>query len=168
MSAEPPTDLPYPVSHTVAREARVPVGELFDVIVAEDVLPKVLHRYGIIPAVVATEGLTGPWDTPGSQRRVVTSDGRSLREEVTAWEHSHHFAYRVDGFTGVMGSLVSQAVGTWSFSGSDSHARFTWTYTFSATSAATRPLVRLIVASMWAPYMRGCADRCVALAETGT
>jgi hypothetical protein len=55
------------------------VQRLFDEVVAGDVLPKVLHRYGLVPAVIGTEDLTGPWDTPGSQRRVCTSDGRRVR-----------------------------------------------------------------------------------------
>ncbi len=32
------------ISHTVKREANVEVQQLFDTVVAEDVLPKVLHR----------------------------------------------------------------------------------------------------------------------------
>jgi hypothetical protein len=96
---------------------------------------------------------------------VRTADHRTLREQVTAWEQSRHFAYQVDGFTGVMARLVDRAVGEWTFSGRDSRSTFTWTYTFSATSAATTPFVWLFVRTMWSGYMRRCADRCVELAE---
>ena len=68
------------VSHTVNRLARVGVQSLFDTVVAEDVLPKVLRRWGPIPAVVGTRDLTGPWTTPGSERTVVLDDGTSARE----------------------------------------------------------------------------------------
>lgn len=141
------------------------VERLFDVIVAEDVLPKVLHRYGVVPGVTGTDGLTGPWDTPGSQRQVHTSDGRTLREEVTVWERPRRFAYRVDGFTGAIGRLVEHATGDWSFEGTDAGSRFRWTYTFEARSPVAAPAVRGFVRLMWAGYMRNCADRCVALAE---
>ena len=39
---------------------------VFDFIVPEDVLPKVLTGYGLLPGVVRTSGNTGPWDSPGS------------------------------------------------------------------------------------------------------
>lgn len=56
-----------PLTCTVERGAHALVRRLFDEVVAEDVLPKVLHRYGPIPAVVGTEWLTGPWSTSGSR-----------------------------------------------------------------------------------------------------
>lgn len=155
----------YAVAHIVERRARAPVERLFDEVTAEDVLPKVLHRYLLVPAVVGTEGLTGPWNTPGSQRQVRTSDGRTLREEVTAWERPCHFAYRVEGFTGVLGAMVSHAVGEWTVSGDDGGSAFAWTYTFFARSRAVAPVVRGFVRLLWSGYMAGCAERCVALAE---
>jgi hypothetical protein len=155
----------HEVAFSVNREALASVERLFDEVVAEDVLPKVLHRYLIVPAVVGTDDMTGPWDTPGSSRRVRTADGRAFREQVTAWQRPGHFAYRVDGFTGIMGALVDHAVGEWTFDGDAVSARFTWTYTFRATSRIATPLVRVFVAMMWAGYMRQCADRCVELTE---
>src|SRR6266540_1769620 len=56
-----------PLTCTVERGAHALVRRLFDEVVAEDVLPKVLHRCGPIPAVVGTEWLTGPWSTSGSR-----------------------------------------------------------------------------------------------------
>jgi hypothetical protein len=41
------------------------LADVFDFVVAEDVLPKVLTGYGFLPGVVRTSSNTGPWDTPG-------------------------------------------------------------------------------------------------------
>lgn len=150
-----------PVAHTVTQNAQGPVTRLFDEVVAEDVLPKVLRRYLLVPAVVGTEGLTGPWSTPGSQRRVRTSDGRALREEVTVWQRPHSFGYRVEGFTGIMGHLVNHAVGHWTFSGDDSGSAFSWTYTFFARTRWAAPIVAAFIRLMWSVRERLCCPlRC--------
>ena len=52
-------------------------------VVAEDVLPKVLHRWGPIPGVLGTRDLTGTWSTPG---------GSSFR-----WTYTFHPRGRVAG-----------------------------------------------------------------------
>ena len=94
-------------SHTVSRELDVSVERTFDVVVAEDVLPKVLHRWGPIPAVSGTRDLTGPWDTPGSTRIVELADGNTVREQVLAWERPRLFEYRT--YTFHMRSRVAAA-----------------------------------------------------------
>ena len=50
---------------------------VFDFVSAEDVLPKVLTGYGLLPPVERTSGNTGPWDRPGSSRTVHLADGNS-------------------------------------------------------------------------------------------
>lgn len=153
-------------SHTVAREAPgVPLERLFDVVVAEDVLPKVLHRWGPIPGVRDTADLTGPWDTPGSSRKVRLEDGSSAHETLLRWERPSAFAYRVEEMTNPLGRLVDHAMGEWEFAATATGSRFRWTYTFTPRTAATGPLLRLFVAVAWARYMSGCADRTLALAR---
>jgi hypothetical protein len=149
--------------YTVERTLSVPVQHAFDVIVAEDVLRHVLHRYGPVPAVVGTRELTGPWDTPGSQRTVVLEGGDTVRETVLSWERPARFAYRVDSFEGLIGRLVDHAVGEWWFSPQGSGSAFRWTYTFEARRL--RWVVLVFARTAWAGYMRQCADRCVARAE---
>lgn len=121
-----------------------------------------LRRYLVVPAVVGTSDLTGPWSVPGSRRIVHLSDGRTVREEVTSWSRPQRFAYRVDGLTGPLGGLVSYATGSRDFAPGSS---FRWTYTFHPRTPAALPVLWPFVRSMWAGYMRRCADRCVALAE---
>ncbi len=79
---------------SVTREAVVSAGSeaAFDFVAAEDVLPKVLTGYGLLPAVVATSGNTGSWSEPGSRRIVHLADGSTAREEVTRYDRPGHFA----------------------------------------------------------------------------
>jgi polyketide cyclase/dehydrase/lipid transport protein len=134
-------------------------------VVAEDVLPRVLRRWGPIPAVVGTRGLTGPWDKPGSERTVLLGDGSSVREQVLAWERPRCFEYRVDRFTNPLGRLADHATGRWDFSGSAERSSFCWTYAFEAEGRLAAPLLSLFVRIAWARYMGQCADLCVELAS---
>jgi hypothetical protein len=153
------------ISHTVRRHADVDVERLFDVVVAEDVLPKVLHRWGPVPAVVGTTDLSGPWNAPGSARTVLLGDGSSAREQLLVWERPARFEYRVDSFTSVLGRLVSYALGAWEFSESRGQSAFVWTYTFYSRSRAEAIPLRIFVPTAWARYMAQCADLSIQLAE---
>lgn len=145
-------------SYTVSRELDVAVGRTFDVVVAEDVLPHVLHRWGPIPAVLGTRDLSGPWDTPGSERTILLGDGSTARERVLRWERPRLFEYRVDRFTSPLGRLVDHAVGLWEFAASERGSSFRWTYTFEPRGSFSTVLLGAFVPTAWARYMRQCAD----------
>jgi hypothetical protein len=151
-------------SHTLCRELNVSVEHLFDVVVEEGVLPRVLHRWGPIPAVTGTRDLTGPWDTPGSERTVLLEDGHTARERVLSWERPQRFEYRVDRMTSPLGRLVDHAVGMWEFTGTERGSSFRWTYWFEARGRLPAILLKMFVRIAWARYMRQCADMCVELA----
>jgi Polyketide cyclase / dehydrase and lipid transport len=154
-----------PIGFTVTRTAAAPVDRLFAEVVAEDVLPKVLPRYRVIPAVVATRDNTGPWDTPGSTRHLEFADGGSAREQVTEWESPSRFAYRVDEFTSALRHLVTHATGEWDFTSQGQRSQFTWTYTFYPRSAVAARGLGLFLRLFWRGYMRQAADLCVRLAD---
>lgn len=155
-------------SHTVSRTAGAGVEQLFDTVVAEDVLPKVLHRWGPVPGVRGTRDLTGPWDTPGSTRTVLLGDGSTAREQVLVWERPARFEYRVDSFSSPLGRLVDHATGSWRFAATNpGGSSFEWTYTFHARGSASALLLRGFVRTAWARYMAQCADLSVQLAERG-
>ena len=152
--------------YSVERELAVPVRAAFDVIVAEDVLPFVLRRWGPVPGVAGTRELSGPWDTPGSSRVVVLEDGRTVRETVLAWQAHQHFAYRVEGFQGFAGRLIDHAVGEWWFEPRGTDASwFRWRYSFRARGWWTAPAVEVFTRTAWAGYMEQCANLCVERAE---
>jgi Polyketide cyclase / dehydrase and lipid transport len=151
-------------SHTVVRHVAAPVERVYDVVVAEDVLPKVLHRWGPIPAVTGTRDLTGPWDTPGSSRTVLLGDGSTARETVLVWERPRRFEYRVESFTNPLGRLIDHAVGAWEFATAGQGSTFRWTYTFTARGRTAGALLIPFVHTAWARYMAQCADLSVELA----
>jgi hypothetical protein len=145
-------------SYTLSRKLSVPVERTFDVVVAEDVLPHVLHRWGPVPAVVGTADLTGPWDTPGSERTVLLGDGSSAKETLLDWERPAYFRYRVDRFSGPVGRLVDHAIGEWWFSSDGTGSGFRWTYTFIGRGPASRAVLSVVARTAWARYMEQCAD----------
>jgi hypothetical protein len=154
-------------SHTVARELdAVGVERIFDVVVAEDVLPKVLHRWGPVPGVTGTAEVTGSWDTPGSERTVLLEDGSTAHEQVLTWERPERFEYRVGRLSNPLGRLIDHALGSWEFSATERGSRFVWTYSFTSTRRLSAALLRPFTATAWARYMGQCADACVELARS--
>jgi Polyketide cyclase / dehydrase and lipid transport len=152
------------VSHSVVRTVDAPVERVFDVVVAEDVLPKVLHRWGLVPAVTGTRDLTGPWDRPGSERTVVLGDGHTVRERVLIWQRPRLFEYVVDEFTGPFGRLADHAIGTWRFQPTPAGSQFRWTYSFQPRGLTSAALLVVVVRTAWTRYMEKCATLCAGLA----
>ena len=149
---------------SVTREAVVPAGAeaAFDFVAAEDVLPKVLTGYGLLPAVVATSGNTGPWSEPGSRRIVHLADGNTAREELTHYERPGRFAYRVSDPTFALRHLMKEARGEWWFSPVEGGGtRIRWTYTFQPRGALTSVPLALFARMQWAGYMDACMDNIV-------
>jgi hypothetical protein len=129
---------------------------VFDFVAAEDVLPKVLTGYGLLPAVVRTSDNTGPWDQLGSARTVHLADGTTAREQVTGYERPRYFAYRTSDYTFALRYLANSAHGQWWFENDGGKTQLRWTYTFHAKNRlASIPLV-LFVRTQWVGYMRTC------------
>ncbi len=146
--------------------ADVEVERLFDVVVAEEVLPHVLHRWGPIPGVSGTRELSGPWNRPGSERTVVLSDGNTARERVLIWERPNRFEYRVGRLSGCFGRLFDHAIGSWSFAATGTgQSRLRWTYTFYVPGVVAAGLMQVLARTAWARYMEQCADLCIARSE---
>jgi hypothetical protein len=150
---------------TVRARAGVEVTDLFDAVVAEDVLPHVLHTHLFIPGVAATSDLSGPWDTPGSTRTVHLTNGATATERLDAFERPDLFSYTVSDFTGPFGRIVDHAVGSWRFDRDGAGSRFTWTYRFIPRPRCG-PLVAVIVRTAWAGYMQRAASRCADRADS--
>lgn len=149
---------------SVTREVVVPADSeaVFDFVAAEDVLPKVLTGYGLLPAVVATSGNTGPWSEPGSRRIVHLADGNTAREELTLYERPGRFAYRVSDPTFALRHLMREARGEWWFSPVEGGGtRIRWTYTFQPRGALTSVPLALFARMQWAGYMDACMDNIV-------
>lgn len=133
--------------------------QVFNFIAAEDVLPKVLTGYGPLPAVVKTSENTGPWTMPGSARLIYLADNSTVREQVTHFEPSKRFAYRVWEFGNpLIRSLSTGARGEWIFSPAPGGTMVTWTYTFTAKNAVTALPLSGITQILWRGYMDVCLE----------
>jgi hypothetical protein len=132
------------------------IEPVFDFVSAEDVLPKVLTGYGLLPGVASTSGNTGPWNRPGSSRTVHLADGNTAREEVTAYERPNYFAYRTDNYSFALKYISTGAKGQWWFNADNGLTHIKWSYAFTAKGPFTAVLLSLFVRSQWAGYMRVC------------
>lgn len=142
------------VSHTESFTVNAPIEEVFKFIVAEDVLPKILKRYRIIPAVTGSTIHKGDWETPGSYRTVHFANGTTLREELNNFDRPDFFAYTVSDFSGFQRRLTTHGRGEWMFDEIDDVTHVSWTYTFHARNRVKRPIVRLFVRTDFKTYMR--------------
>ncbi|WP_213878998.1 SRPBCC family protein [Pseudomonas sp. dw_358] len=150
----------HPVSITLEETFSVPRRTLFDFIVAEDVLPKVLTGYGPLPGVVSTRDVSGPWDRPGSWRHVVLTDGGTAREQVTAFDRETYFAYQVSEFTFAVKYLATHAQGQWWFTEPQTgETQVRWTYTFYAKNSLAVVPLKIFATLFWRGYMKVCMDR---------
>lgn len=118
-------------------------------------LTTIFTGYGPLPAVSGTRDQTGRWDTAGRSRTVLFSDGASARESLTGYEFPRRFAYHLDGFTGVLGLLASEAQGEWDFQQSPDGTATTvvWRYEFVSRNRWLAPVLKLFVNSLWSGYM---------------
>jgi hypothetical protein len=156
------------VSTTVEISVRAPIDHVFAFVVAEDVLPRVLKRFGPVPAVVGTRILSGPWERVGALREVHTADGGRLHERITHFNPPRPdrpgpatFAYRIFDFQNQLRRLAWQGVGYWIFEARttkdgrpETHLR--WTYSFQPRSAAGEVALRGIIPTFYRGYMKQC------------
>ncbi len=146
---------------SITRQAVLPGTPdiVFKFIAAEDVLPKVLTGYGPLPAVIRTSENTGLWTVPGSARLIHLADNTTVREQVTHFEPSSFFAYRVWEFGNpIVRSLSSGARGEWTFTAVPDGTLVTWTYTFTAKNAVKSVPLSAITQILWRGYMDVCLE----------
>ncbi len=141
-------------SATVQADIAAPQAAAFDCIVPID-LTSIFTGYGPLLAVVGTRDQTGGWDAAGQTRTVLLAGGSSAHEQITGYTHPSHFSYTVSDFTGILRPLVVFAKGEFRFepgaSAASTHVK--WTYTFTARSSFSAPLVWFIATVLWKGYM---------------
>lgn len=87
------------------------IGEVFDLVATQDVLPKMLTRYGFVPGVTFTSNPSGPLDQPGSIPTVHLLDGSAVHEGITYYDRPSYFTYRVNDPSCLLKHLLSHAHG---------------------------------------------------------
>lgn len=144
----------FHIQATVSARMRADAETAFDFVTAEDVLPRILTGYGLVPGVSHTSGLSGDWQTPGTHRIVHLKGGGQVREEMSEFVPPHHFEYVVSDFTIALKHLVQHGVGKWVFTPVPEGVRIDWTYAFCAKGPLAAGLLNLIVRHQWVGYMR--------------
>lgn len=149
------------LSVPVTREAFIPrrIEDVFDFIAAEDVLPKVLTGYGLVPGVAFTSDISGPWDQPGSHRIVHLKDGSTVNEGLTDYDRSSYFAYRVNNPSFALKHLMTEARGQFWFEPADGGTKVKWNYTFQARNRLAKLPLALFVKTQWRGYMDVCLEQ---------
>jgi hypothetical protein len=145
------SELPNPLKVPVTREVIVPgrIGDVFDFIAAEDVLPKILTGYGLLPGVAGTSDISGPWDQPGSHRLVHLADGSTVHEGLTDYDRPSYFAYRVSDPSFALKHLMTEARGQFWFEAVDGGTKVKWTYTFQARNRLAKIPLTPFVKTQW-------------------
>jgi hypothetical protein len=144
------------ISSLVSIEVGINTLDAFCHVVPID-LRSIFKGYGLLPAVIGTEEQTGNWDTIGQTRSVYLSDGSSAKELLTQYQKPDYFSYVVSDFTGILGLLITSAVGEWWFETGNLSANSTvirWSYTFIPKSLIAIPILWLLNKFLWAGYMR--------------
>jgi hypothetical protein len=128
-------------------------------------VPEVFDRgFGPLPPVVAVDqqGPDLPWGTPGQVRVLRTSDGSSMREELTEVDPGHAFRYRITEVIGPLRTLTHAVAGEYAFTPAPGGCEARWTWMVAPASpvaAAALPVVRLL----WYRY----ADRALERIDAG-
>jgi Polyketide cyclase / dehydrase and lipid transport len=153
-----------PLDVAVTRAIAVPgnIEEVFDFVAAEGVLPEVLTGFGLVPGVVSTSNVTGPWDKPGSNRTVHLAGGSTAHEEVEVYSRPSYFAYRVSDPTFSLRYLMARAHGQWWFNSVEGDTYVRWTYTFRAKGMLTKLPLTIFARTQWTGYMDVCLKNVVA------
>lgn len=124
----------------------MPIGieDAFDLI-RDTPLPEMFpHRHLMLPPITEVRDQPESWGSVGQTRMIVTSDGGSLREEITLVEEPTHVEYRITEIRGPMKPLVKQIDGVWRFSPAGDGTHVTWSWTIHPTSIVMKPTVALI------------------------
>jgi hypothetical protein len=143
------------ISSLVSAEVSVNNLDAFSHVVPID-LTSIFKGYGFLPAVISTEDQTGNWDAIGKTRTVNLSDASSAKEQLTQYQKPDYFSYVVSDFSGILGWLITPAVGEWWFDTGDpsSNSVIRWSYTFIPKSFIAIPILWIVNKFLWAGYMR--------------
>lgn len=121
-------------------------------------LPTIFRRrHALLPPVTQVRGQVGPWGHVGQVRTVVTSDGGTMREELTAVDAPHSFSYHLSEITGPMRPLVDSIEGRWEFTPMGTGTKVTWRWTLHPRGLGA-PVMPLIV-TMWRTYAKQALEQ---------
>ncbi len=148
---------PISASHSIITET--PFKDAFAAVISFDV-PTLFKDHGPLPGAQRVENTKGDWSAVGDTRDIYLTDGSSVHEEVIKLEPTKHAAFRLSGYAAPLKFLVIEGASLWDFEEvSNQQTKVTWTYSYTPRSAFTKPLVNLIVKTLWSGYMQASLGR---------
>lgn len=141
-----------------------PVEAVFDHACDASKLTALLTGWGPVPATTNIELLDGATELAvGVRRRVRTSDGGELEEEILVFDRPRQHGYRLyGGFAGLAKLLIREGRADWRFEAVGEHeTRVRWRYEFELRSVLALPLaipmMKVAFAGMQRSTLRGLA-----------
>ena len=121
--------------------------------------------YGPIPGTVSAEVIGGGKLAQGTSRRVYTSDGQHVDEEMLVLEPGAAVAYKLTGISPPFSLLVRHARADWKFTATPEGTHVHWNYAFTLTSPLAWPLAAPLLHWVFRRWMRRCLAAIGCLAE---
>jgi len=152
-------------SAIVVSSVKVPRSRFFYWFLSVD-LHKIMHRYAILPAVIATSDQTGPMDKAGSKRVIRFSDGSSAVEQILESDPPNRIVYRVGELTSLFRYLVKEGRAQILFhQTAPRETTVEWRYIFYGRNWLASLLLKPLVSILWRGFMRSALLRARRLAE---
>lgn len=149
--------MPAPLQLQRSRTYPVAVEDAFAFVLPAPLEDIFSRRYGPLPPITRTEQ-DGVWGTAGQARTIHTSDGRSVREQLTGVKAPESFGYELTELTGPLALLTTRIEGRWSFSPAGTGCRITWGWTVHPASEPAA-LAMPLFGRLWSGYARLALER---------
>lgn len=148
-------------SVAVAASQRNPAdpARVFALALNTELFPSLFPGFGPIPAVLSVERLDDGPLAVGSRRRVRSSDGGELLEQVLELVEARRHRYAVNGFRPPFSWWVQAAEADWRFTPSAEGTEVRWEYRFAARGWLARLPVAVLAHLCFRPAMRRCLER---------
>ena len=150
-----------PTTVEQSRAIPVEVPRAFEVTLPAPLTTLFCRRYLVLPPIRAVRDQDGVWGRAGQSRVVVTTDGGTMREQLTEVVAPSSFSYRLSDITGPMRPLVEGIEGRWSFAPAGTGTLVTWRWTIHPRPFGA--LVMPVVAALWRGYARQALEQLSAL-----
>jgi hypothetical protein len=153
------------VSTDAAAKIRATPERVFDVANDLENIAQAFVGYGPIPGTVRAEVIGGGVLAQGTSRRVYTSDGHDVVEEMLVFDRASAVAYRLTGISAPFSLLVRFARADWKFTETPDGTDVHWNYAFTLTSPLAWPLAGPLLQVVFRRWMRGCLTAIASIAE---